>query len=214
MYDLPVHDPNVEGADPYYISVNDLESFSRKPTIPSGIGRNYGLELTVEKHYSKNYFILFNTSVYSSKYKLNKEDIWKNTRYNGNVIVNLSGGKDFKVGKEKQNRLGISTKILTFGGARFPVLDEDQLAQNGIYTATEDLIGRTKQYLRWDLRLAYLRNKRRYSWELSLDVQNVTNHKNERKRTFDYGTLDYDIKYQFGILPILKYSLMLTNKRN
>ena len=142
---------------------------------------NYGIEFTLEKYFSKNYYFLFTTSLYNSVYRV-KPLGWHNTQFNGNWIVTLTADKDFRVGKKyKANIFSINTRLLAAGNDR-----------TGDYTFKKEL----KPFIRWDFRIAYKRNLTKYAWELSCDIQNLLNRKNE-------GNNDYNIN--IGILPVLKY---------
>ena len=51
-----------------------------------GTGTNYGIELTVEKFFSKGYYALFTSSIYSSKY-VASDGIERNTAFNGRYCL-------------------------------------------------------------------------------------------------------------------------------
>ncbi|MFZ4796913.1 MAG: TonB-dependent receptor, partial [Bacteroidia bacterium] len=54
----------------------------------NGTGQNYGIELTIEKFFSKGYYGLFTSSLYSSKYS-GSDGIERNTAFNGRYVFNL-----------------------------------------------------------------------------------------------------------------------------
>ena len=47
--------------------------------------------------------------------------VWRNTSYNGNYVVNLLGGKEFKVGE--RSVIGIGGKVTAAGGKRYGFVD-------------------------------------------------------------------------------------------
>ena len=77
----------------------------------TGTGTNYGLELTVEKFFSKGYYTLLTGSIYESKYK-GSDDIERNTAFNGRYVYNVLVGKEIKLGKTKRNSFFL--KIIYF----------------------------------------------------------------------------------------------------
>lgn len=159
-------------------NINYLDFYYRYQN--KGEGLNYGIEFTLEKFFSKNYYFLFTTSLYNSLFRV-KPLPWYNTPFNGNWVLTLTGGKDFRVGKKyKSNIVSLNTRLLVAGNDRMGENYKDQL----------------KPFIRWDIRVAYKRNLKRYSWELSGDVQNVLNRKNESNNDFNIN---------IGILPVLKY---------
>ena len=52
-----------------------------------GLGRNVGVELTVEKFFTHNWFIMFSGSVYDSKLKASNGK-WYNSSFNGQYVLN------------------------------------------------------------------------------------------------------------------------------
>lgn len=61
--------------------------------VNKGTGRNYGMEFTVEKFLSHNYYLLFNTTLYSSTYTNGFNDKRWSTIFDGRYLVNLALGK-------------------------------------------------------------------------------------------------------------------------
>ena len=52
--------------------------------INKGRGRNYGIEVTLEKFLSHGTYFLFTTSLFDSKY-MGTDGIWRNTAFNRNM---------------------------------------------------------------------------------------------------------------------------------
>ena len=61
-----------------------------------GTATNYGLEFTLEKFYSSRYYYLVTASLFESRYKAPDGQIY-NCVFNGNYILNLLGGKEFRM---------------------------------------------------------------------------------------------------------------------
>jgi hypothetical protein len=183
--------------------LNDVYPWYWKPVVSEGYGRNYGLEITLEKSFSRLYYVISTLSVYGTQYKTLTGG-WNPTVYDGRFIFNISGGKDFLVGKNGSNLISINSKLIWAGGGRYRTVDTD----NGIdYYYTPGYQGSVKDYFRWDMKMGYKRNRQRVSWELSAEVQNITNTRNELKREYDFLNRQYNISYHVGILPNLKFSL-------
>jgi hypothetical protein len=60
--------------------------------INNGTGSNYGVELTIEKFFSKGYYGLITASIYNSNYK-GSDGITRNTAFNGRYVYNILAGK-------------------------------------------------------------------------------------------------------------------------
>ncbi|MBK7028532.1 MAG: hypothetical protein IPH45_04685 [Bacteroidales bacterium] len=89
--------------------------------VNNGTGTNYGIELTLEKFFSRGYYGLFTSSIYSSKYK-GSDGVERNTAFNGKYVFNILGGKEWKVGSEKQNKISADIKCTNAGEGLTPLL--------------------------------------------------------------------------------------------
>ena len=175
----------------------------------TGTGTNYGAELTVEKFFSKGYYALLTASVYSSKYK-GSDGFERNTAFNGRYVFNVLAGKEWKVGAAKRNKFSIDLKYTNAGGRAYTpidltlsnVLGRQQLSSN-IYEKYYDT------YYRLDFKAGYTLNggKRKISHTFSLDLQNVTNHKNIFSQSYDDRSQTISTTYQLGFFPNVVYKL-------
>ena len=97
LYQLPVEN-NVNST---FATINEGPDFNNVALVNKGTGKNYGIELTLERFFSHNFYYLVNGSLYSSTYKT-LEGKERNTPYNGHYLVNILAGKEFvKLGKKK-----------------------------------------------------------------------------------------------------------------
>jgi len=111
LYNVPI----VADSGSVLSALNLSSGYTDAKFFNLGLGRNYGLELTIEKFLSKNYFFLFTASVFNSEYSMN-DGIWRSTRFNGNYMLNLLGGYEIKFGKKKVHSVSINTRIIWRGG--------------------------------------------------------------------------------------------------
>ena len=187
-----------------YSSLNDEFAYLRKPLINDGNGMNYGIELTIEKSFHRKYHILFISSLYESKYQA-ADGIWRNTRYNGNFAFALTGGKDFVLGHNRNNTIGIHSRVIWAGGRRLTPIDLEASIAAGEKVEIEEreFEGRADSYFRVDAKFNFRQNLKRFSWEVAIEVQNATNRKNELKRKYDPAREEIVKKYQQGIIPLL-----------
>lgn len=175
--------------------------------INSGTGQNYGLELTIEKFFSKGFYGLFTSSIYSSTYK-GSDGIERNTAFNGRYVFNVLLGKEWKIGSAKINKISTDIKFTNAGGRAFTPIDltasntigREQLSTN----AFSDYYA---NYYRLDVKAGYTLNgkKRKISHTFSLDLQNVTNHKNVFSQSYDDRSQSLSTTYQLGFFPNVVY---------
>ena len=177
--------------------------------VNKGSGRNYGVELTVEKFFSQGYYALFTSSLYSAKYT-GSDGIERNTAFNGQYVYNILGGKEWKVGEGKRNKIAVDFKLTNAGGRYFTPIDvtasqaqNHEILSKDAYSTTYD------NYFRLDIKVGYTFNssKKKLSQSLSLDLQNVTNHQNVFSQSYDSRMQNIKTTYQLGLFPNFTYKL-------
>lgn len=187
-------------------SLNLSSGYTDKTYINNGLGRNYGIEITLEKFLSKNYFFLFTASVFNSEYTMG-DDVWKSTRFNGNYMFNWLGGYEFKFGKKKVHSLAINTRIIWRGGNKYIPIDlaASQALGRQVDVEGEAFTQKLPDYFRWDASVLLKFNFNKWAFGISLDVQNVLNRKNINSYNFDPYINDIRTNYMFGIMPVFNF---------
>lgn len=203
IYGVPVSDTASS-----FSGLNFDNGFTTEPLVNEGEGFNYGIEITLEKFFSNNWFALFTGSLFESKYR-GADEVLRDTRYNGNYSVSLNGGKEFLVGKEKQHAIGMSFRGTLAGGRRYSpiLLEESMLAGFTVSDETRAFEAQFQDYFRIDVQLYFRRNKKKTTGTWKLDIQNATNRLNTQNIFYDasYGGLREST--QLGIVPVLSYKL-------
>ncbi|MDR6197941.1 TonB-dependent receptor [Siphonobacter sp. SORGH_AS_0500] len=180
----------------------------------TGVGYNVGVELTLEKQFSKNYYALFTASLYDSKYRAN-DQVWRNTDYNGRFALNALAGGEWPVGKRKRTTLLAGGKVTWAGGRRYgPLNVEASLLQREV--VFQDALRNTQQfpnYFRMDLKLGFRKNALGLNHELGIDLINISGRKNVLGVTFvpipGAAPSESYLKrqYQLGFLPLFYYKV-------
>ncbi|MEM6804266.1 MAG: TonB-dependent receptor [Bacteroidota bacterium] len=162
----------IEGAD--FVFSDDRTSL-----ISEGTGFNRGVELTLEKFYSRGYHVLFTTSLFESKYK-GSDGIERNTPFNNGYVVNLLGGREFKIGE--RNAFVIDSRLTTSGGNWYTPVNLEASREQGFEVLEDDraFSEQYDAYFRWDLRMGFKFNsaKRKLSHQFYVDFQNLTDRDN------------------------------------
>lgn len=198
------------------VSVYDTSSFSvlnvendyiTDPLINRGKGKNYGVEISLEKYLDNNFYYTLSNSLYQSKYTAadGKE---RDTRFNGNYIVTFLAGKDF-LSANKLRTFGINIKTIYAGGYRTTPIDRERSMLEGytIYREEQAYSLQNPAYFRADLRISMKWNRRNLTSTLSLDIQNLTNRLNIYNQSFDEEKGTIVTNYQTGLIPILNYKI-------
>jgi len=188
-----------------YSAINDDQAYMKRTLVNEGLGMNYGLELTIEKSFATNYYVLVTGSLYNSRYQ-GSDGVWRNTKYNGNYITSLTAGKDFRVGKGGKHVIGLNIKLFYAGGRRITPIDLEASIAAGreVNYDEQKFEGRVADYFRLDTRVHFKHNLKRAAWEISLDIQNVTNRLNQIDEKYNPGTQSIKQQYQQGLIPVLK----------
>ena len=177
--------------------------------INKGSGQNYGLELTIEKFFSKGFYALMTGSLYNATYK-GSDGIEHNTAFNGRYVYNILLGKEFKIGKQKRNTFSMDIKFTHAGGRFFTPIDlpasilADQQVEKGDEFAFSE---QNPAFLRLDFKMGVTINskKRKLSQSFYFDGQNVTNNKNVFAQRYSPNTKSINTAYQIGFFPNFVY---------
>lgn len=210
LYDVPV-----EKKSSSFSVLNQGSGFSRffpDTLVNEGTGRNYGVEFTLEKFFSKQYFFMFTASVFDAKYK-GSDGIERNTDFNTGYAMNLLGAREFKLG-EKQS-LQIGTK-LTMAGKRWytPIDTAASRLENEefLVDSVRNTLQFSRAYFRLDFRVVWKYNAKKVTHEIGLDLLNVTNQKNILGLTYSPDSMNPSAnpvaeQYQLGFLPLFYYQV-------
>jgi len=205
LFDVPVektpsfYSVLVEGAD--------FAPIDRDQLVNEGTGRNYGIEMTLEKYFSNNYYFLITGSLFDSKYT-GSDGIERNTPFNSRYVLNTLFGKEFLIGS-RNNVLSINWKLTTTGG-RFvrPInLTASAEARTTVFDNSRAFLEQQDGYFRTDLKIGYKMNRRRLTHEIAIDLQNFTNNQNIFQQAYNPRTNRIGTAYQQGFLPIPFYRL-------
>lgn len=180
-----------------------------KRQVNKGLGRNYGLEFTMEKFFTHNWFLLFTASAYDSKLQ-GSDGKYYNSDYNGNYIFNLLGTKEFRwQGKKRLNTIGVGGKLSFAGGLRYTPYDTtlSKLQEHPVVIDSLRDKYQFKPYFRFDVKLNYRCNSKRFTHEVGIDLINVTGQKNILRVDYVNPQNPAQVVYQLGFLPLFYYRL-------
>jgi len=211
LYSLPVE--NIDTS--YYSTINEGGDFNYVELVNKGVGKNYGIEFTLERFFNNNYYWMLNTSYFQSIYKA-LEGIERNTRYNSNYIVNFLAGKDFiNLGKKNNQVLSINLKAYFGGGQKIiPLLRDDNgdlaidPANNTYWDYSKAYDSSLESLYRIDLSISYKWNKPKTTHELLIDFYNLSDTKGKLTEYYDPsepGAIGYNTQY--GFFPNIMYRL-------
>jgi outer membrane receptor protein involved in Fe transport len=175
--------------------------------VNKGTGKNYGVEFTVEKFISDNYYLLFNFTLYRSTYTngFNKKE-WS-TVFDGKYLFNLASGYELPL--KNGWTLFADLKGSLAGGTRYtPVLqDESKIQDKLVFDKTRINELQLRNYFRIDLRIGYRKNRKNFTDELAIDLQNLTNQRNIYNIMYDIESGTYKETLLQGFMPMITYRI-------
>lgn len=193
----------------YFSALNlgaDFNTPSRDSLVNEGTGQNYGLEITLEKSFSKGFYILTTVSLFESKYT-GSNQLQRNTAFNGNYIANVLAGKEFKF--NDRFTLTADFKITATGGRRYTPIDLAASKSKGqaVYKTEEAFSAQFDDYFRTDIKLGLRWNMKKMTQEWSLDMQNAFNNQNVFGQSYDANQGQIKTTYQLGRYPVVNYRI-------
>lgn len=188
-----------------YCQVNSLDGYYLDTLISTGKGKNYGVEITLEKFFSKQSYLLITSSLSDSRYT-DAHGEEHSTRFNVGRTLSVLGGKEWNI---RNNRLGVNLKLMWIGGMRDNPINIEA-SKNAGYTIrdyTRTYEWQNPDYVRMDTKIMYKINKKKHSITWSLDLQNSTNRANVWGSYYDNRTQKVAYSKQAPLIPILAYKI-------
>ncbi|MEG2228736.1 MAG: TonB-dependent receptor [Odoribacter sp.] len=198
LFNLPI---SPEGT---YCVLNRLDYYVDQPLVSSGKGRNYGVDLTIERYLKEGYYWMLNGSIYKSEYRdINKE--WHNTRFNSGYAVKLLGGKEWMIGSEKHDIFSVSGKVTFQGGMRYSPIDVEASRENYengdpdiVYDEKKAFSKQFDPIVMLDLTVSYKMNRKWVSHEIAVKTLNLFQSMVPYRHVYNYKTREVK-EYSTGL---------------
>ena len=195
---------NIAGEEGTSYSLINLRRalYLNKKLVNNTEGRNYGIDLTLERFLADNYYYLITGSVFTSKYKAG-DNVWRNTRYNKGFVLNALFGKEFYFANNRKV-LDVNARVTVTGGERYsPILQSQSLAaKRVIFDESRAFSEQLRPLTYADLTVNYRINHRKSSSVFSFQMKNVL------------GApiyIDHNYNYQTGQIELSKATLVIPN---
>ncbi|MDH5598109.1 MAG: hypothetical protein OEY34_03235, partial [Cyclobacteriaceae bacterium] len=190
-----------------YSLLNYLEEESIPLLSNDGTGKNYGLELNVEKGLSNSSYFLVGGSLYSASFA-GQDNIDQKGRFDGGYTLNTTWGRETDWSKgDKKRTLNYSARFLYLGGFNDYPVNEFLSAKAGttIFDQAAGFSQPLEDYYRLDFSISIRKQKENYTRILALDMQNMLSRENQSYFYYDNRMGEVIDKRQLGIMPILVY---------
>ncbi len=206
LYDVPV----AAGSTFSMINLQGYEDwFLSAPLTNEGNALNYGVDITLERYMSRGYYYMATASLYDSKYRTAKAGAWFNSRYNRHFTVNLLGGKEWMLGRDRQNILGINGKITLQGGDRHSPIDTERSLQQQdvVYDESNPYSCQFSPMFLAHLTVSYKINRENTAHEIAAKLANVTGYKDYYGHRYNFRDHTVEPEREANILPYIYYKI-------
>lgn len=205
LYDVPV----IADSSFSFLNLKD-QWFVNDKLVNTGKGLNYGIDITFEKFMSEGYYYMVTASLFNSRYK-GGDNIWRNTRYNRNFLVNFLIGKEWMVGRTKQNMFSANINLSVQGGERYsPVDEQTTLARPDKEVQYDESRAFSKQLpaaFIGNFTISYKINRKHISHEIAFKMLNATFYDEYRGHSYNFKTHGIDKVYEGINVPNLSYKI-------
>ncbi|MDB4334852.1 carboxypeptidase-like regulatory domain-containing protein [bacterium] len=201
LYNVPIRE-----TQPEYSLINFGTEYyvERKDSLVNeGTGKNYGIEMTLEKFLANNYFYLFTASLFESNYT-STDNVTRNTAYNGGYALNALGGYELFFPK-KDVTLIFGVNLTYAGGSPYVPFDQQESVKSGrtSFDWNRAYEVNRKDYKRISLRLGVRRNLKKMSMETSFDFQYRSDYTSIYLEKIDVTTGEIINTDKLGLHPMV-----------
>ena len=112
LFDVPVEHGTT------YSLLNHNLFFQDRALVNEGVGRNYGIDLTLERYLKDGFYGMLTATLFKSEYR-DAQGQWHHSRHDRGFIANIVGGKEWMVGHARKNVFGINGRLTLTGGDRY-----------------------------------------------------------------------------------------------
>ena len=192
-----------------YSVLNRYIFYLDKALVNDGLGRNYGVDVTVERYLDKGWYGMVTASLFSSRYR-GGDGIWRSTTNDRRYILNGLAGKEWSF-RNGRRVFSMSVKATLQGGDRTSPIDvaatEADPSHEVRYDESRAFEEQYSPMFFLHYTLAYRINAGRLSHEISIKHINVTgtpsnygHEYNERTGGIEPSTFNFS-------LPNLSYKI-------
>jgi hypothetical protein len=186
--------------------INYQTFYLLKSLVNDGEGVNYGVDFTLERYLHDGYYYLLTASLFESRYS-GGDGVWRSSRLNKNFLINALGGKEWKMGRQKQNILGVNIRLSYQGGDRYIPADEaaSKAAQKMVYDNARAYQAQLPPALLCHFTVSYKINRKATAHEVALKMINVTGYKEFEGYYYDYKAGEPVMHRSAVVIPNICY---------
>jgi hypothetical protein len=174
----------------------------------TGKGKNYGIDISLDKYMTKGFYYMLTASVFNSTYK-GGDAIWRNTRFNRNFAFNFLTGKEWQLGKQKQKIVGANIRMSYQGGDRYSPINTNMSIANQqvVFDEKNSFTQQISPSFTTHFTILYRKNKIKTTTEWAFKVLNATMFKEFYGFQYNYKTQTVSEHRETIFIPNLSYKI-------
>lgn len=191
-----------------YSLLNQDDDYVIDALSNKGNGKNYGIEITLERYWNDQFYLLSTLSVYESKY-LASDKLWRNTRFNANNSFTFLMGKEWNLTGKQSSTFSMDIKLLYAGGVRVTPIDltKSISQRTTVFDNTRVYGEKLNDIFRIDLQTEWKVQYGKKTGSLIMGVQNLLNRKNQVTQSYDPVSRQIKYGYLLGLIPVVGYKV-------
>lgn len=201
LFDIPV-EPNSS------FSILNYNGYGLdKELVNNGKGRNYGVDITLERYMNNGWYSMFTGSLFKSEY-MGGDGVWRSTRMDQRFIVNALAGKEWIFGKQKHKLFSANIRLTYQGGNRYTPIDLEE-SNNSQGVETDDSRAFSLKFpnsFTTDITLRYKINKKKIAHEFSFMILNATGFR-QTGYIYNLETNSVERKRSAPIVPSISWKI-------
>ena len=203
LYDIPVI------ADSTFSMLNfEQDWFFNTALENTGKGRNYGIDVTLEKFFSDHFYYLLTGSLFESEYT-GGDGIWRDSRFNRNYTFNALVGKEWEISGRKNKLIGFNARLNMMGGKHISPLDNEASIQlqEEVLNEADAFTNHEPATYQLDLTFTHRKNKPNHSSVWAIQLKNALGSKEFFGYRYNYQTLAMEKDESKIMVPSISYKI-------
>ncbi len=177
--------------------------------VNDGAGRNYGVELTLERYLASGWYGMLTGTLFESTYR-GGDRVWRDTRFNRGYSAALLGGKEWEFrGGETVRFLSLNGRINLMGGNRYSPVDEERShrERDVFYDERFAFSSQEPDIFYADITIEFRTNRRRTSRVWSVQLMNITGHEEFYGYRYNLRENRIDPEREMILVPNISYKV-------
>lgn len=174
----------------------------------TGKGKNYGIDISLDKYMTNGFYYMFTASIFNSLYT-GGDNIWRNTRFNRNFAFNFLTGKEWQWGDKKQKVFGVNVRAGYQGGDRYSPIDAAKsiINQQVEFDESKAFSKKISPSFTTHITILYRKNRAKSTSEWAFKVLNATMFQEFYRFQYNYKTQTVSEHRETIFIPNLSYKI-------